>query len=223
MLGISAIALGAFASAAKPDKPAGKTENAPGSITLNIADGGPGLIGDYTLPSSTYNPTFTDARAPGSLDCVRLVVPSRDGVDQGRVTMFHRGPFEDCAPFQLENPRSFGVAYDSNDDGFVDVTESGLQGQFRCWAIFADDNSGAYCRFLIMNDVGDVLGSIQWAEVTVSGFGDVRTVVNLNNKNAELYEVVEVSQGNGGKTKTELQSQGVESIPLDFTVTRLSY
>ena len=215
--------------AAKPDcdadpthsscKDDGQTENAPGSIAINTPDTGPGLVRDR------YPNPYMDWRVLGSSDCVRLVVPSRDGVDQGRVTMFHRGPSDECDASQRDD-RSFGVAltdpdYDFDGDGSVEPREEGLRGQFRCWDIFADDHSGAYCRFLITNDAGDVLWNINWPEVTVSisGSDDVLTVVNVGM--AEVSEAVEVAQGNSGKTKTELQSRDGQSIPLHFTVERL--
>jgi len=137
--------------------------------------------------------------------------------------MFHRGPFDECDGSQRDD-RSFGVVttdpvYDFDDDGIAELTEVGLRGQFRCWDIFAADHAGAYCRFLITNDAGDALWNINWPEVTVSGSGDVLTVQNVGD--AEVSEVVEVVNGNSGKTKTELHLQGEQSIPLNFTVERL--
>ena len=216
--GIVALGLSELATSAKPDKPRGKTENVSGSITINTHNAGPGLVGDG------YSSPYVDWQELGSPDCVRVNVPSSDGVDQGRVTMFHRGPFDECDDSQRDD-RYFSVVmtdpvYNFNDDLIgVEEREEGLRGQFRCWDIFAADRSGAYCRFLIMNDVGDVLWNIHWPAVTVSGTGNVLSVQNSGN--AEVFKATEVVKGNGGKTRTELVLQDDHSIPLEFTVERL--
>ena len=207
-LGMLACGFGAPAIAAKPDKPPGKSENSSGSITLNTPADGPGIVVDR------YASAYFDWQALGSPDCVRLNVPSRDGVDQGRVTMFHRGPFEECdASLRVDT-----AVYDFDSDGIAELTEENLRGQFRCWDIFADDHSGAYCRFLIMHDVLRTTWNIVWPEVTVSGSGDLLTVQNVGD--AEVYKAVVVPKGNGGKTTTEMQFQDHDSIPLDFDVER---
>ncbi len=206
---------------AKPNKQQGKTENAPARATILTT--GSGLIhdgyGNTYVHEQVTDPVYTS-------DCLLLILPARDGVDQGRVTMFHRLPDgEQCSDGRNED-RSFGVsltAFDLNDSGSVTAPEGNLIGQLRCFHIFADDNSDASCRFQIRDaGNGPVRWSIEWLSVTVLGNEDVRSVTSAGN--AHIYKVVEVAaNGNSRRTKTESQLQGEEPIPLAIEFERLSY
>jgi hypothetical protein len=219
---VAATGLGEFASAAKPDKPRGKTANAPASATILAATG---LVHDGVN-------VYVDYRVDGSNDCLIFIVPAQDGADGGRATFFHYGPDNgQCFDFPGRALRSFGVSYTEHDlngdnDGSPGA-EDGLRGHFRCFDVFTADTTDAYCWFRIYagpNTGGAAAFRIDWPSVMVEvdeSNADVRTVTNVGD--ATIYQTVETINPRNGKVNTALELQGAESIPLDIRFERLSF
>jgi len=222
---ICIIGVGELASAAKPDKPRGQTENAPASATILAGDG---------LVSDGFNDYF-DYRVAGSLDCLLFTVPSRDGADGGRATLFHTLPDDGECIDPPKVRRSFGVSstkWSLSDPNPVQQPpkaspgpEPGLAGQFRCFDVFTADTSTAWCWFRILGAPdGSISWRIDWPSVTVAvdpSNPDARTVTN--NGDATIYQAVQTVNGKSGKLATELVNQGPEPIALAIKFERLSY
>jgi len=218
---VSLIALGGLAYAAKPDKPRGQTENAPARADIQTASG---LISDG-------RPDYTDYRVTDSIDCLVLLVPSRDGADGGRVTLFHDK--RDGGECGSQSPRSFGVSstkWSLSDPNPVPQLpkaspglEPGLTGQFRCFDVFIADPSTAWCWFRILGGPdGSISWRIDWPSVMVEvdpSNADARTVTNIGD--ATIYQAVQTVNGKSGKLATELHNKGSETISLNIRFERL--
>lgn len=200
----------------------GRGENAPGIITVNT-DAGPamGLFSD-----DTENPTYIGPVLEGD-DCVTIITPAEDGVDQGRLVFFAPFASDDCVIPRQISVLGSGEDLNGDEGGDPELIDT----RFSCSDVFPNDSplpggvTSTSCS-LEVRDYGDGgfadgeferTWIIEWSLVNVTHLStDVRQLVAASD--AEIFQLVAPTKGKGKKDK---DSVGFTPIPFDFEITRV--
>jgi hypothetical protein len=203
----------------------GRGENATGITTL-LTQGDStdkGVFSDLWEPvSGPENLRYVDHRLDGHQDpdggpgdtlvgdCVAVVVPVEDGVDQGKAQLFIPAP-ADCVPARRTLIRGSGYDLDQSDPGTnISSDDEFVYHRFRCPDVFAKGTvATTECSMVIaeVDSNGDFIDSssrawiIEWTAALVfkdENLPDIRVVAGTD---ADIYELVAPDKGNGKKSK----------------------
>ena len=234
-------------SYAKNGTPGGKTartENATGIVTMltqDISSVDAGLFSDeWTFGDANSNLRYystvlnglEDPDNPGESlddgDCVSIVTPSADGVDQGKLVLFV--PFQpaDCPdPGRLRQLKVLGSGRDL--DGVGGATDPELiDARFGCDDVFPQDSPvstmgttttscGLEVREYDASNDFERTWIIEWPVVTVTHLEiDLRQLDT--SADAEIFQLVAPANGKGKKDKVSL---GYTPLPFRLQIRRV--
>lgn len=224
------------AADAKRGQPGGKGrgENSAGIIEV-LTSGASGLYSDEALNDRYYGLGLDDVADPDNSgaflddgDCVNVIVPAADGVDQGKLTFF--APF---GPADCPNPgllRQISIVGTGVVGSLGQPLDGLVDSRFGCADVFPTDSPiGASTHTSCSLEVReydadgefDRIWTVDWREVEVVHDAiDVRRLVASGSYgDATVFELVAPAKGKGKKDKVDL---GTWRIEFEFKVTRIT-